>query len=56
MKYLIEYDICIDDDFPNDVCFVEIEADSKEEAVEKFRAKNIFKSVVIGVYKDGDNK
>lgn len=56
MKFIIEYEICLDEDYPNPANFTTIEADSKKEAIAKFYKMDITKAVAIDAYEDGESK
>lgn len=49
MKYEIEYEICLDEDFANRIGYADVEAESEKQAVEKFKKLGIFKAVIIDI-------
>lgn len=56
MKFNIQYEICLDEDFPNDVNWVTVDAETEEEAIKKFNDLHIFKAVILSIKKDGESK
>jgi len=49
MKYEIEYEICLDEDMPNQTGTVRIVAENEKEAAEKFKKLDIFKAVITEI-------
>ena len=52
MKFEIEYEISLDEDRPNDFGYVTIEAESKEKAIEEFKARKIHKAVITDILEE----
>ena len=52
MQYTIEYEICLDEDYPNEIGFMTVCADNQKQAVEEFKKRRPFMAVMVGMWEN----